>query len=85
MTYVLATTPPPASRISPLGAFSLARKITAGIIYLRSSFSANSAGKRCSVILVLAVGAIEFVCMLYLAPSSFSVFIRPITPIFAAA
>ena len=30
--YVLATTPAPTSKISPFGAFSLAKNITAGII-----------------------------------------------------
>src|SRR6185437_14176869 len=83
-SWAAENTPAPAVRIVPVGASSLARYTTPGVTYSGFSMSSICGGIRFSVMRVAATGQIALTLMLSFAPSSFSVFMKPTRPSFAA-
>ena len=81
---ILANTPAPAAITTPVGASSETINVTAGLTHSGCIFSITSGGIKSSVILVPATGVSPLHLILYFAPSSFNVFIKPKTPILAA-
>ena len=71
-------------RMTPVGASSLARKTTPGVTYSGFSISSICGGIRFSVMRVAATGQMALTLMLFFAPSSFSVFMKPTRPSLAA-
>ena len=82
---ILANLPAATPKISCVGSqASDARYVTIGVTSSALKSFPTSSGRRASVILVYAVGAITLTLILYFAPSIAKTFVNPTIPIFAA-
>src|SRR5262245_23610521 len=84
MILITAKEPAPAPMMVRVGASSLRRYSTAGVIASGRISSSACGGSSSSVIRVAAVGEIVLMRMLFLRPSAASTFISPTMPAFAA-